>query len=248
MVLVFCETRRFSCRNVQFEGVKPGSVCEELLWHYETVYCALCFGGPLPRLDYENELLFGLLAGVSCQLIVAGPENRLTVSCWNGMGWEGRSQSQSSLGLEWRFRQTLSFSLNKRQLTSFSFLAFMHCVRLMCVSVCQAKPSHPIHLGIGIVHFPKTNNPHSYNNNNNMAFLLMMTHALSYAQSQLWLRFFFLRASLSLSSSLDCVLGKCKLWLPWSAYCMPRYTMRCTIYHIRYLRIDSYFSLSFGLL
>lgn len=45
-----------------------------------------CFGGPLPRLDYENELLFGLLAGVSCQLIVAGPENRLTVSCWNGMG------------------------------------------------------------------------------------------------------------------------------------------------------------------
>lgn len=47
-----------------------------------------------------------------------------------------------SLGLEWRFRQTLSFSLNKRQLTSFSFLAFMHCVRLMCVSVCQAKPSN----------------------------------------------------------------------------------------------------------
>lgn len=148
-----------------------------------------------------------------------------------GMGWDERaaqSQSQSSLGLEWRFRQTLSFSLNKRQLTSFSFLAFMHCVRLMCVSVCQPKPSHPIHLGIGIVHFPKTNNPHSYNNN--IAFLLMMTHALSYAQSQLWLRFFFLRASLSLSSSLDCVLGKCKLWLPWSAYCMLRYTMRYTEY------------------
>lgn len=53
------------------------------------------FWGPLPRLEYENELLFGLLAGVSCQLIVAGPENRLTVSCWNGMGWEGRSVSVS---------------------------------------------------------------------------------------------------------------------------------------------------------
>lgn len=126
---------------------QAGVGSEELLWHYETVYCALCLWGLLPRLDYENELLFGLLAWVSCQLlIVAGPENRLTVSCWNGMGWGSLWSLVSglSLSLEWRFRQTLSFSLNKRQLTSFSFLTFLHCVRLMCVSVCQAKPSQAI--------------------------------------------------------------------------------------------------------
>lgn len=206
MVLVFARLAGFLAGMCNLKVSSRGRSRRIALALRNGLLCVV-FWGPLPRLDYENELLFGLLAGVSCQLIVAGPENRLTVSCWNGMGWEGRSQSQSqsSLGLEWRFRQTLSFSLNKRQLTSFSFLAFMHCVRLMCVSVCQAKPSHPIHLGIGIVHFPKTNNPHSYNNNNNIAFLLMMTHALSYAQSQLWLRFFFLRASLSLFLSWLCV-------------------------------------------
>lgn len=146
-----------------------------------------------------------------------------------GMGWDERAaQSQSSLGLEWRFRQTLSFSLNKRQLTSFSFLAFMHCVRLMCVSVCQAKPSN----SSWHRHRPLSQNKqptqlqqqqqqqHGISSDDDPRFKLCTESALIEV---------FLSPCISLSSSLDCVLGKCKLWLPWSAYCMPRYTMRYTM-------------------
>lgn len=81
---------------------------------------------------------------------------------------------------------------------------------------------------------------HSYNNNN-IAFLLMMTYALSYAQRQLWLRFFFLSISLLIVcwESVNCDSHG-------GAYCMHRYTMRYAIYSIRYLPIDFYFSLSFA--
>lgn len=75
-----------------------------------------------------------------------------------------------------------------------------------CAFPC-AKPSQAIQfiLASASSTFPKqTTHTATTNNTNNMAFLLMMTHALSYAQSQLWLRFFFLRASLSLPLLIVC--------------------------------------------
>lgn len=183
--------------------------------------------GLLPRLDYENELLFGLLAGWVARIVVGAgkPVERFL------LGWRWWDEGLSRVA----FRQTLSFSLNKRQLASFSF-AFLHCSPVMCVSVCQAKPCpshpcHPIHLGIGIgiVHFPKTNNPHSrsISSDDDLRFKLCTESALIEV---------FLSQSLALHLYLFwlCVLGKCKLWLPWR---VP--TLHChAIYRIPYTISD----------